>query len=348
MKKIIKYISMACLGIISLNSCSDDDAILQLDNSKFIAPVIKTSTNEIVLAEDKQDQTAIVFEWAAADYGVTSTPKYALELSTDTFKTAHELTNTQSTSYEANTKDFNTFLVETLGLAPGEKSTIQYRVVSSLGTMGAEKIVSEAKNLIVTPFSTDLSTPWGVVGSINGWGGTADIPFWKTTKQNELVAYLGLTKGDEIKFRKDSDWAVNYGSPNLTLTTTGFTGSLEAGGANIVVPTTGHYKILFDLNNLTFTAEKFQWGLVGSATTNGWDGPDADILTFDGINEVWYGRVTLKDGDFKIRQNNAWDVNYGGADGKLVAGGADIKVKEGTYDIKVSFKELTYSLTPVE
>ena len=349
MKKLIKYISIACLGIISLNSCSDDDTVLTLDNASFVAPVIKTTTSEIVLAEDKQDQTALIFEWAAASYGVATTPNYSLEISSDSFKTAKELTKTQATTYEANTKDFNAFLVDILGLNPDTKSTIQYRVVSTLGTQGAEKIVSEVKNLIVTPFSTDLSTPWGVVGSITGWGGSADIPFWKTTKQNEFVAYLvGLKAGDEIKFRKDSNWDVNYGGTNITTTSTGFTGGLKAGGDNIVVPNAGNYKVVFDLTNLTFTAEKFQWGLVGSGTTNGWDGPDTDALSFDGIKEVWYGRVTLKDGEIKIRQNNAWDLNYGGANGKLVAKGDNIKVSAGTYDIEVSFKDLTYKLTPVK
>lgn len=349
MRKLFTYISIACLGIISLNSCNDDDTLLQLDNTTFVSPIIKTTTNEIVLTEDKQDQTAIIFQWEAANYGIATTPKYSLEFSTDSFKTVNELTNTQTTSYEANTKDLNAFLVDILGLTPNNKTTIQYRIVASLGTQGAEKIISEVKNLIVTPFSTDLSTPWGVVGSITGWGGNEDIKFWKTTKQNELVAYLvGLNKGDEIKFRKDASWDLNYGSANTTTNPNGFGGGLVTGGANIVVPTAGHYKITFDLNALTYNAEKFQWGIVGSGATNGWDGPDADALSFDGIKEIWYGKVTLKDGEIKIRQNNSWDLNYGGSNGKLVAGGDNIKVTAGTYNLEVSFKDLTYKLTPVK
>ena len=351
MKKFIKYMTAVCLGIVSLNSCSDDDEIIQLDPSQFVAPSITTSTNTVELSEDTQTQTAITFEWAAANYGVSTTPKYDIELvkAGETFDDAKVLTSTTETSYAVKGTDLNVFLVDQLGLNPDEQATIQYRIVSSLGTFGAEKLYSETKTFTATPFTTDLSTPWGVVGSITGWGGSPDIPFWKTTTPNVLVAYLGVEVGNEIKFRKDADWAENFGSEDVATTPNGFGGSLAAGGANIVVPTAGQFKFTLDLNNNTFVAEKFQWGLVGSATPNGWDGPDAQVLSFDGINEVWYANnIVLNTGELKIRQNNAWDINFGGSNGSLAAGGDNISVTAGTYNIVVDFNNLTYSITPAQ
>lgn len=351
MKKIIKYMTAACLGIISLNSCSEDDEIIKLNSDDFVAPTITTTTSAVEISEENQTQTAIVFEWTPAEYGVTTTPKYEIELAKaeESFEQGKVLTSTQESSFSISGKDLNVFLVDQLGLTPGNESTVQYRIVSSLGTFGTEKLYSAPQTFTVTPFSTDLSTPWGIVGTINNWGGTPDVPFWKTTVSNVLEAYVSLSAGDEIKFRKDSSWDLNYGSPNVTANADGFTGSLEAGGANIIVPTTGNYKITLDLNNLTFTAVKFQWGIVGSATPNGWDGPDAQVFSYDGNNEVWYANdVTFTDGEIKFRQNNAWDVNYGGANGRLALGGDNIIVAAGTYDVVLDFNNLSYSITPAQ
>ena len=83
------------------------------------------------------------------------------------------------------------------------------------------------------------------------------------------------------------------------------------------------------------------WGLVGNATENGWDGPNQKFVPDFGINEGYYyiqGAV-LSDGFIKVRQNDAWGVNYGddGNDGTLESGGADIPVDAGTYNITINF-----------
>ena len=353
MKKILKYIAATCLGIISLNSCSDDDAIIKLNPENFVAPTITSTALTANLSENTQTEIAYIFNWTAANYGTAVVPNYTIEVTKEgySFQNAKALTKTQSLTYEVDGTTLNSFLIEQLELTPGTETTIQYRIVASLGTFSSEPIASEIRTITLTPFTTNLSTPWGIVGTITNWGGTPDIPFWKTTTPDVLVAYLGLEKGDLIKFRKDSDWAVNFGSTTVETTSTGFSGSLTAGSSDISVPTTGQYKITIDLRNPgseTFKAEFFQWGIVGSAATNGWDGPDKQVLSFDGIHKVWYANnVTLANGEIKFRQNNAWDINYGGSNGNLELGGDNIIVTAGTYNIIVDFENLTYSLTPV-
>jgi hypothetical protein len=104
--------------------------------------------------------------------------------------------------------------------------------------------------------------------------------------------------------------------------------------------------ILFDEANLTYTIESYTWGLVGSATTNGWGGPDMP-LTYDSYSDTWRAQVRFKvDGEIKIRLNNDWPVNYGdtGLDGTLDAGGDNIPVTSGYYEIQVDLNDLTYTL----
>ena len=53
--------------------------------------------------------------------------------------------------------------------------------------------------------------------------------------------------------------------------------------------------------------------------------------------------VVLNDGEIKVRQNDAWGVNYGddGNDGSMELNGANIPVSAGTYNIALNF-----SVTP--
>ena len=200
---------------------------------------------------------------------------------------------------------------------------------------------SEVSSLTATAYSgvLDLTTPWGVVGSAtpNGWGDGPDTPFYKTAESGIYVAYINMIVG-EWKIRKDNDWAVNYGSDNND-------GTLQDGGGNIPVTEAGSYKITFDENNLTYTIEKYSWGIVGSATPNEWNGPDIPLM-YDSCSDTWRAVAKLNEGVWKIRQNNDWAVNLGsdGADGNLQANGGDIPVTFGYYEIIVDFNASTYSI----
>ncbi len=83
------------------------------------------------------------------------------------------------------------------------------------------------------------------------------------------------------------------------------------------------------------------WGLVGSATTNGWDGPDIQFSEDKNKKGVWVLKnVRLSDGEIKYRFNKDWRINYGNdKSGKLVSNGENIKVKAGNYDITLDLTD---------
>ena len=89
------------------------------------------------------------------------------------------------------------------------------------------------------------------------------------------------------------------------------------------------------------------WGLVGSATDNGWDGPDMEM--YETATNQYSLYATITDGHIKFRFDEDWGNNYGddGADGSLEPGGADIAVTAGSYLITLDLDNLTYSLTEV-
>jgi CubicO group peptidase (beta-lactamase class C family) len=86
------------------------------------------------------------------------------------------------------------------------------------------------------------------------------------------------------------------------------------------------------------------WGLIGNATSIGWDGSQPDLsFTEDPKHKgIWtLTNIQLTAGNIKFRFNNDWTINYGDndADGKLDADGSDIKVTAGRYDILLNLTD---------
>jgi len=197
-------------------------------------------------------------------------------------------------------------------------------------TAGTYKITIDwsSNTYSIEPYS------WGIVGDAtpNGWNGP-DIQLTYNPYNNDWKAAVTLNTGS-IKFRLNNDWTVNYGD-------NGADGTLEAGGDNIAV-TAGNYIVTFDPVNMTYSIDAADlWGLVGDATPNGWNGPDAKFLPDFGLHpgRFYLNGITLDNGEVKIRQNDDWGVNYGddGNDGTLEPGGANIPVTAGTYNIVLDF-----------
>ncbi|WP_291064881.1 MULTISPECIES: SusE domain-containing protein [unclassified Empedobacter] len=338
MKNFIKYISLACASIFALSACNDDEDIIKLDPSNFVAPKVETpASSTIELLEENAANTAMTFNWSAANYGTNTPPKYELQIDVkgDNFENHQVLTSTSTLTADVTVKELNLAVIA-LGLEPFKEGEIEYRIVSTVGTPGSKQLISNVNILKITPYPTDLSTNWGVVGSAtpNGWDGP-DVQFWKTDVTNVFVAYTDLKAG-EIKFRQDNKWELDYGGSN---------GKLEKGGKNIAVDA-GTYKITMDLTNLTYKLDNYSWGLVGDATANGWDGPDQK-LSYDGTLDAWTITTTLKDGEFKFRLNNDWGTNFGGTSnaGELTdKDGTNIKIKAGKYKITANFNKKTYTV----
>jgi starch-binding outer membrane protein, SusD/RagB family len=90
------------------------------------------------------------------------------------------------------------------------------------------------------------------------------------------------------------------------------------------------------------------WGLVGDATINSWDGPDMEMYQTGANQYALYAELT--GGLIKFRFNEDWGNNYGdtGADGSLEPGGDNIAIpNEGTYLITLDLTNLTYTITEI-
>ncbi len=88
------------------------------------------------------------------------------------------------------------------------------------------------------------------------------------------------------------------------------------------------------------------WGLVGSATPNGWNGPDVEMFQTGPQEFSIYAE--LVSGELKFRFNEDWGNNFGdnGNDGTLESGGANIPISAGTYFIVMDLGSGTYTISP--
>ncbi len=201
-------------------------------------------------------------------------------------------------------------------------------------TAGSYKIVLDLNNSSYTIESFSL----GIVGgAYNDWGATPDFMLEYDQYSDVFRGIVTLIDG-EMKFRMNNDWGTNWGDD-------GVNGTLELGGANIVV-TAGIYIATVDMNDLTYSLEKidYVWGLVGGAYNDWGATPDAQFKRdwSKPFNEVWtLNNVTLIDGEYKFRANNDWGVNYGddGANGTLELNGANLVATAGTYSFSLDFSD---------
>ncbi|MUH37731.1 SusF/SusE family outer membrane protein [Zobellia amurskyensis] len=335
------YASIVAMALL-VTGCSDDDENIRVSDAASTQLTL-SSTDALNLTRDMTGETVLGLNWSAPDFGFSgAVPTYnvvvGVDAATEAVPTRINVGNVLNKDFFA--EELNEAVADAGALA-GLENEVKIWVEALLG----KDIVatSTAQVLTVTGYATsfDLSSPWGLVGpaTLNGWDGP-DVPVYATAIANEFVAYATLTDG-ELKIRRDNDWTVNYGD-------TGADGTLDLDGDNIQV-LAGTYKVMFSLNDFSYTIEPFTWGLVGDATPTGWDGPDTQ-LTYDSSTDQWRAVVTLTDGEMKFRQNNDWAVNFGdsGADGTIEENGDNILVEAGNYLVSVDFTNNLYTIEPTD
>jgi hypothetical protein len=147
--------------------------------------------------------------------------------------------------------------------------------------------------------------------------------------------YVNIPSGTWIKFTSAPDWGhINYGFASAGALST------DGAAAAIDVPVAGYYKMVVNIENLSYSITKIEsWGLIGNATSGGWD--NSTPMTYDAASKTWSATADLTNGAVKFRANNNWDINYGPADsnsfdGTLIGTDAAVSINEpGNYTITI-------------
>lgn len=363
MRKLIKYISLACASVFALSSCNDDEDLLKVNPSTFIAPKIEiTNSDPIILSEENATETAISFKWSAADYGIATVPKYELQLDKkgNNFKEPKSIATISETVYNITVKELNN-VATTLGLIPGTAEDLEYRVISSIGTHESEVLISDVVSINVTTYKPKGDPVLYLVGGVqsyygkNNWNAGDGLKMRYigdgTTKVFE--AYVKVGQNDGIKFiGQTTDFNPdNYGTSNGAQN-----GQLENSGSSgdVKIAETegdGLYYVQVDIDKLTYKYVKMNWGIIGDATPNGWDNETA--LNYNFTDNVFELTTNLKSGELKFRSKNSgnkiynedWKFNIGDSSPYTAydSGGPNFKVssKETTIKVKINYDGIT-------
>ncbi|HMC01611.1 MAG TPA: SusE domain-containing protein, partial [Flavobacteriaceae bacterium] len=344
-----KIIYFFCLSLLVLACTENEPEKIQIEAVSIGAINTPTNGDTFVLnpAEDSGN-TAITISWDSADYGYQTGINYTVEfgLTGNDFASPVVVGTTTNRFLSMDVSELNTACV-LAGLAPFVEGNVDIRIKSYVGTQNGLPQYSEAITILVTPFTTDLPKI-AVPGNHQGWNpGTAPLLAASGFGETDYEGYVWLDGIYQFLAPDSSgnfDWGTTQWGDDGT-----FTGKLLIEGRVDCTSPAGYYFVQADTDALTYSTTAYDWGLIGSATPDGWDS-DQD-MTYDADSRTWVITLDLSADEIKFRANDDWGWNYGdtGADGELSNDGDNIVVPQaGNYTVVLDLsnpREYTYSLT---
>ena len=331
--KVIKNFAFNSLGIIGSATPTGWDS----DTDMLFDPVKQRFYVDITLTDGEfkfRADDGWDANWGADAFGVTvSNSDGNLEAKAGNYRVYVNMNNPAAMTYELNKGDYG-------AAAPEPEPEPEPEVPAVVG--------------------------WSLIGAFNDWAGDVML-----ASDGTYFFVKGAQLEGELKFRKDGDWAVNFGLAEGAEFAANAEIAVAGNGANINVPA-GTYDVYLDETNAkawfitdgsypggAAAPEASVWGVVG--VVNNWGGTP-DVVMYKTATEGLFvaKNVAMPDGGFKIRANNTWDdtANYGLAAAgavevdhayDLVCAGSsgDMTLVAGTYDIWFDLtNSKVYIMTP--
>jgi len=299
------------------------------------------SGSAVVLTETTANDPFVV-SWTAADFGFRAAATYSVEIDRvgNDFKDAVVLGTSTGLALNSTIAKLNTALFSTLAL-PGEtESEVEMRLSVKINPE-VDVIYSDAITLKVTPYTIVVVYPRIFVpGSYQGWNpGDSTTSIFSAKSNNKYEGYIYF-KDDNAKYKYTpaANWDNDYGDQDTP------NGTLKVKGKDISIGAAGVYRLNADLNALTHSNLRTDWGLIGDATPDGWNSDQN--MTFDPVANKFTITLDLVAGKIKFRANDDWAVNMGDdlANKSLEYGGADISVAAaGNYTIDLILSGAVYT-----
>jgi starch-binding outer membrane protein SusE/F len=364
--KNIKNLLVLMIAIFAI-SCSTDDVedrpvIEPIGTPMLLAP---DEGNIYNLTFEQKDNLVERFVWSDADFGgdVEITYNVQIDNAGNDFANAESLGSIIGASQLGVSVETLNNTVLALGATPFQAATYEVRVKSIVGEM---EMNSDIKTITVSPFTTEAPKMYvtgnfpEASGYAANWSPENGIPLAASefgATDFEGFIYMNV---DQPMFKflpTNIDWTGDYGDAGDS--DGSYTEVLKQDGeVNAGTPdgTGGYFYVQANTEDLTYSLQETNWGVIGDATPTLWDS-DTD-MTYDAENKVWTVTLDLiqkaaPDSGIKFRSNDTWEgsPNLGdtGADGTLEYGGSNIGVPEdGNYTITLNLSNprmYTYTLT---
>ena len=221
-----------------------------------------------------------------------------------------------------------------------ESSGMAYlRVTASVGDAtdsNGSSVVSEPQEIKITMVETEGEVPapmLAVPGQYQGWNPEgAPLIAASAAGQTDFEGfiYMDINEADNqgFKFVEGVDGVYKWGNPDWGKSDDGVL--VIEGESNITVDEDGLYFIQADTGAGTYSTTLMSLGLIGSATPTGWDS-DTDFV-YDAENNVLSLDVNLTNGgEYKVRANDGWDIEFPGQFGPDSDGDGFLDTKDGNF-----------------
>jgi starch-binding outer membrane protein SusE/F len=305
MKKYIYNLMAACTVLLLCASCSEDEDLTTLAKVGFSAP-LQATPDEVVLSTANKYQTVTSISWDDVEFPVDAPVTYQLvfDVATDTIgTTAWENAIRIQVGEDVLSRSFLGSELNNMAISLGLPMDVPGEMVVKAEATMDRTVTSKVLVLTVTPFVEVITTTQiFAVGPFQGSDPATGAPL--NAIDNGVFSGIVSFPAGQLGFRLTTgpNWDQFYGNDDNG----NFT---EGGNNNIAVPSAGTYMITVNLITMSYTAEPYSFGVVGTATAGGWD-VDTD-MTFDHVNQRWTFTGNLVPGALKFRLNDGWTVNYG-------------------------------------
>lgn len=341
-----KAVIVNLIIMLFLTACYDRDTVTM---GEITDPVLSSDLENqtLIVTEENIEDVFDTFRWTAAGFGFDHrNPDYVLrmDLASNDFQNPTPLGTTKELQHTVMTSQINQNLL-TLGVNPGETVDVHFRLTASIhNDLFTE---SNTVNIMVSPLEMVIEYPViYVAGDHNGWSFTDKIYSFKSNDVYE--GYIWMDNGDswnKFKMSFVPDWVEDevIGDPDPS----GTSGTLQVGswGGNDINATEGigHYRLVADLNTLTYQVFITDWAITGDF--NGWSFLP---MTYDIDEKTWSVTTDMTSGGFKFIANENWSLIYGDDElnGLLDPGhdGNNIQIGEdGNYTIILNLHDVPYS-----
>ncbi len=352
MKKIVSISLSLTLGMALLFSCKKNEPKVLIDANA--TPSVLSATPSTVTTDSLQDDaTALTFNWTNTNYGYDAANKYTLEIA----KEGTEWGGAESKSFEMEREisskhtnlDLNNIAIA-WGFDTVSGGEIMARVKSSVVNTKLAPVYSNVVKVKILPYTKALppaAKKLYVPGDYQGWNPATAPDIESASGDGVYTGLVDMIKpggagSGEFKFTDKQSWdGPNYGAgagaDDL---------SIDSGAGNLSLAEEGTYRFTVNTNTLKWSYEKRNWGLIGSATPDGWNSDQN--MQFDNATKKYVITVDLVAGEIKFRVNDDWGENLGddGNDGALENNGANIPVAvDGNYTISLDADGKAYTIT---
>jgi starch-binding outer membrane protein SusE/F len=322
MKNIISILmAFVALSLITV-SCSKKEEKVVIGTGK--APVLTVNPNTlIVLQKDSDAVDAIKMSWTNADWGYKSALRYTVEAKLAGTPWSSAITLPVATDLKASLNHETLNQALTAAGVPAEDTVILVSRIRAEIPGTNERVYSNEVNSSVKTYNTAIVYPkMYLPGQYQGWApSNADVSYLESFGFDaKFEGIFENTKPDgsahsgEFKMAPQPNWDYDFGDNGSDLSNpnagSGVIGSKAAGtNGNNFKLANETFLITVDTAALTWSYELASWGIIGTATPDGWN--NDQNLRYDHATKTYSITLDLVDGQFKLRKNNAWEFNLG-------------------------------------